>query len=342
VRSFTWLAFLFFGTGVSPAATATPPPSQVYKLHLDSSGFGYDQNPAEVRQSVDRLVLALSEKPDLATAWRTFVAPTDRVGIKVSAAGGGIFSTHRAIVEAIVAGLRAAGVPAKNIVVWDRMEADLAHAGFVAGRGYEVRGIPPINGYDPDAIFTTAILGKLIWGDVNFRPRDRFALRSDAGNPQLSSASHLSLMVTRGVDKIINVPRVTVDENFGFAGAIYNMTLPNVDNWRRLDAVPGSLAELYADPRIARKVVLNVMDGLVAQYAAGPDSEPNYAFPFATVYASKDPVALDATLLDEVEAWRKQAGLPSITAKTQYLEAAEMLGIGHFDRKMIEVKAIAK
>ena len=36
------------------------------------------------------------------------------------------------------------------------------------------------------------------------------------------------------------------------------------------------------------------MDGLVAQYAGGPQSQPNYAIHHATLYASKDPVALDA------------------------------------------------
>jgi uncharacterized protein (DUF362 family) len=317
-------------------------PSLVYSCRTENGGDGYEQNFAAIRESVDRLVIAVSGKANLAEGWRVFVAPTDRVGIKISTAGGGIFSTHRAIVDAIAAGLRLAGVPEKNIVVWDRDEADLARAGYRSGHGFEVRGIPPVDGYDPEAFYTTAVLGKLIWGDVSFRRRNDHALRSDVGDPQLSSASHLSLMVTHGVDKIINVPRLTVDENFGLAGAIYNVTLPNVDNWRRLDASPESLAELYADARIARKVVLHVMDGLVAQYAAGPNSEPNYAFPFSTIYASRDPVALDSTVLNEIESWRKQAGLPSIAGKTSYLPAAERLGLGNFNREKIEVKPISR
>src|SRR5213078_2786544 len=82
----------------------------------------------------------------------------------------------------------------------------------------------------------------------------------------------------------------------GIAGCLYNVTIPNIDNWRRFSQGSRfgaeSLAEIYSNPLIAKKVVFNLMDGLVAQYAGGPPSQPNYAVHHATLYASKDPVAL--------------------------------------------------
>ena len=54
------------------------------------------------------LVLAVTHRPDIASAWRSLVKPNDRVGIKISAAGGELFTTHRDIVNAIVDGLVAA------------------------------------------------------------------------------------------------------------------------------------------------------------------------------------------------------------------------------------------
>src|SRR5439155_10211687 len=100
------------------------------------------------------LLLKITRCDDTGEGWRTLVHPKDRVGIKISAAGGSYFSTHRAIVDAIAAGLKKAGVPAKNILVWDR--GDLAAAGYRNG-DYQVRSIEPIYGYDPKQVFTAPL-----------------------------------------------------------------------------------------------------------------------------------------------------------------------------------------
>ena len=79
------------------------------------------------------------------------------------------------------------------------------------------------------------------------------------------------------------------------------MTIQNLDNWRRLvqDPVNGdpSIPEAYADPRIGDKVVFQIMDGLIALYAGAPFGDANYAIHYGTLYASKDPVAMDAVAL---------------------------------------------
>src|SRR4029434_4526371 len=89
-----------------------------------------------------------------------------------------------------------------------------------------------------------------------------------------------------------------------------------------------SIPSVYADERIAPKVVLHIMDGLLAQYAGGPRGHPNYVLEHATVYASKDPVALDATALRQLEGWRKHAKLPPIGRRADWLRVAEEDGLG--------------
>jgi uncharacterized protein (DUF362 family) len=132
----------------------------------------------------------------------------------------------------------------------------------------------------------------------------------------------------------------------GIAGCLYNVTIPNIDNWRRFaQGSPfgtASLAEIYNDPLIGEKVVFNLMDGLVAQYAGGPQSQPNYAVHHATLYASKDPVALDAVALKHLEQWRVRASLPAIGHTADYVRFAAALGLGNAAANRIEIKNIGR
>ena len=319
------------------------PVSRAVVYFADDSGATeqFIENRAITAKMVNGLIVALTGKPSVAAAWRSLVAPTDRVGIKISASGGLYFSTHPGIVEAIAAGLRAAGVPANQIVVWDRDASDLRTAGFATRKDqFAVRGIEPVRGYDANAQFNEPFMGKLIWGDLEFQERQRKSPRGRASETdQLSSVSHLATIVSRDLTKIINVPVLGDEPNCGLAGALYNVTIPNVDNWRRFLQTEGPGAEaipaLYANERIGPKVVVHIMDGLIAQYAAGPRGNPNYAFPHGRIYASKDPVALDATALRQIEQWRKDAHLPPIGRRAEWLKSAEDEGLGVFSEERI-------
>src|SRR5260370_41340784 len=148
-----------------------------------------------------------------------------------------------------------------------------------------------------------------------------------------SNISHFSRIVSTEVTKIINVPVMSSSEMNGIAGCLYNVTIPNIDNWRRFaQGSPfgaESLAEIYGNPLIGKKVVFNLMDGLVAQYAGGPQSQPNYAVHHGTLYASKDPVALDAIALRRLEEWRARASLPAIGPMAAYVGFASPLRVGY-------------
>ena len=328
--------------GQQPAAT----PSIVYAVRESDSIQQYKTNSRVVREMVNRLVLAVTGVSDVAKAWGSLVSPTERVGIKISAAGGELFTTHHDVVNAIVDGLAAAGHSRSRIVVWDRSLGGIKEAGYRPRvDGYQVKAIAPHDGYDAKAILSAPLVGKLVWGDFDYvGDTGKMPLFADA--EATSNVSHFSKIISSEVDKVINVPVMSVSETNGIAGCIYNMTIPNIDNWRRFAQGSrfgaGSLAEIYANPLIANKVVFNLMDGLIAQYAGGPQPQPNYALHHSTLYASKDPVALDAIALKRLEDWRKRGSLPPVGPVAAYIDLAAQLGLGNSAANRIEVKNIGR
>ena len=306
--------------GVAPATQYVTPQaparSTIYTVRDTGALREARADGDRVRSMVDRLVVAITGKSSVVEAWRSLVDPRDVVGIKISATGGMAGSTHRAVVIAIVEGLRSAGVPAANILIWDRDAEDLQNAGYLARDGRTsllvcpVRGIEPRWGYDAASTYTAPYLGKLIWGDLQFKGR---AIQADTGlrdatpaqealasaaavvnarpgggeaaqrstvlaEANLSSASHYCNILSKRVTKIVNVP-VYADNYFaGLGGCLYNVTIPNLDNWRRLVGQPrygvSAIPEIYSDPQVGGKVVLNIVDGLVAQIAGGPSYQP--------------------------------------------------------------------
>ena len=314
----------------TPQSPGLPTRSQVYYAHDPGAIEHYVVNAERVHGMVDRLLLAVTGKENVSAAWNSLVSPKDIVGIKISTTGAAPGATHRAIVTTLVEGLLAAGVPRSHILVWDREADDLRAAGYLARRdqpGSEaficpVEGIEPRWGYDPKAVYTSPVLGKLIWGDLEFKgerlPADELlrppppdpsptprvnpkiaaaASRLGILNPamhlvpstkqeNLSNVSHYCTILSRKVTKIINVPVLSDNIFTGIGGALYNVTIPNVDNWRRLVGPPQygvtAIPEMFSDPRVGGKVVLNISDGLIAQTRRRP------GFPAVLRAASRD------------------------------------------------------
>jgi uncharacterized protein (DUF362 family) len=323
-----------------------PTPSIVYAVRNPDAIKDYEANPRVVREMVNRLVLAVTGQPDVARAWASLVSPSDKIGIKICAAGGELFTTHHAIVNAIVDGLAAAGHPRSSIIVWDRSLGGIKEAGYrPAADGYQLKTIAPREGYDAKAVVSAPLVGKLVWGDFDYTgDLGKMPLFADAD--ATSNVSHFSKIISSEVTKVINVPVMSVSETNGIAGCIYNMTIPNIDNWRRFAQGSRfgaeSLAEIYANPLIAKKVVFNLMDGLIAQYAGGPQPQPNYAVHHATLYASRDAVALDALALRRLEEWRKRGSLRPVGPMAGYIDFASDLGLGNSASNRIDVRNLGR
>jgi len=332
------LAAITCAYGAKPPA----PPSKIYYA-VDSASLSPSRvvNPGVVKRMVNSLVMAVTGKSDLRQAWGSLVKSSDRVGIKVSASGGAVSGTNPQVVDAIVDGLREAGVPASQIIVWDRNQEDLIAAGYRKdGSRYQLRWVDPKTGYDTKAQVSAPVLGKLIWGDSSFGGKSG-ARYSDMSGDQLSSRSFYSKILSNEVTKIINVPSLTDSFLTGINGALANIVLPNLDNWRRFTKPPSYgdpyLAEIYADAIIKDKVVLTILDGLVLQYAGGPFANPGFLQDHFTIYASRDPVALDATAMRLVDEARKPSKLPGLAPMTSWLRSAESIGLGTQEEEKIEL-----
>src|SRR5438094_1772327 len=286
IRNVALVLFCAISSGLAQGQQPAPTPSIVYAVRNPDSIKQYKTNRHIVRERVNRLVMAVTGQSDVAKAWGSLVSPGERVGIKISAAGGELFTTHHDIVNAIVDGLAAAGHPRSSIIVWDRSLGGIKEAGYrPAVDGYQVRAIAPHDGYDAKAMLSAPLAGKLVWGDFEYvGDTAKMPLFADA--EATSNVSHFSKIISSDVDKVINVPVMSVSETNGIAGCLYNMTVPNINNWHRFAQGSRfgaeSLAEIYANPLISKKVVFNLMDGLIAQYAGGPQPQPNYAVHNAT------------------------------------------------------------
>jgi uncharacterized protein (DUF362 family) len=263
-----------------------------------------------------------------AAAWGQFVASNDVVGLKISTQAGSAHATHRAVVEALVAGLESAGVPRTNIWVFDRDPHKLRAAGYEGTNEVAVIGD---TGWDADRFYESRLVGKLIWGDLLF------------GTEQISTRSHLPKLLTQSITKLINVPVLQDHDVYGLAGCLYNVSLGMVDNTRRFESArlrgdPG-IPGICALPAVRGKLVLNVVDALVVGYAGGPEFKPQYSWPAGALYFSRDPVAVDTVAVDLLESKRREQKIPPIGDAAAYVGAATRLGLGQSDRDRIELIA---
>jgi uncharacterized protein (DUF362 family) len=338
----------------APAPTPTPVPARSIVVRTESPDaiYDYKTNNSVVARMVNDVVMSVTGEGSVAAAWASLVKPSDIVGIKVSANGAPLFSTRPAVVQAIANGLREAGVPAENIVVWDREEELLKKGGFHSRvGGYRV--LWSEGNYDPQVAVSSPVSGQLIYGDLFFVGKNLPNLKEELkpeddhkkGLPiNISNESHVSKVLTKVVTKVINVPVLADNIYCGLSGALFNMTVQNVDNWRRLvqppDSGDPSIPELYSDPRISEKIVLTIMDGLVALYAGAPFGDANYAIHFGTIYASKDPVAIDEVACKQLDKWRVDAKMDPVSKTAKYVETAASMQLGNAELEHIEIRDV--
>jgi hypothetical protein len=327
---------------VNPPPAAPPPPvaqptgRSLVAIAQDPRAMdSYEEDAAVTRRMVDALVRTVSGCSDTRAAWRELAGTDMRVGIKVTAAGGPYFATRRGVVAAAIAGLRDAGV--REIIVWDKSSAALRECGFTAQRlGCEVRGIDPPRGWDREASFQAPVLGKLIWGDLLFSEKlgaKGIALKDDS---MLSSKSHLATILSREVPRFINIAALSDAPGCGIAGTLHSAVVDNLDNWRRFtgygESGADAIADCYADPRIGGKCVLHILDALAVTYAGGPGPNPQASIINNTLYASRDPVALDSLGLQLLEKWRTRSSFGQIGTKAAWLRGTN---IGNSDQQMM-------
>lgn len=280
---------------------------------------------ARVREMVRAGMLRLTATHTEGEAWRTLVGPTDVVGIKVATGAAPLQATRGTVVAAIREGLAMAGVAATNIVVFDRDPHKLRAAGFL-----DALAVAP-DGWDDQEFYESRLVGKLIWGDRLFGREE----------PGFDMRSHLPLVVTRRVTKIISVPVLQDHEVCGVAGTLYNLSLALMDNTRRFETGGQNgdpdIVRMNELPALRGKVILHVMDGLLGGFAGGPTFRPQYSWEAGWLAFSRDPVGLDALALRELEAKRREAKIPAIGARASHVQTAAKRGLGRETAPLIEL-----
>jgi uncharacterized protein (DUF362 family) len=325
--------------GGSNETVAALPKSRVVLVRDATAVSNLNLDDTKVRALVAAGIMAFTGEKDAAAAWRHFVSSNDVVGIKINTQCGPLQSTRRSVVDAIAQGLHEVGVPATNIYVFDRDPLQMRAAYYYfktnATNFEHVVSIIDGTGWDPAVHYQNNLAGKLIWGDLLFGKEE---------GEDLSKRSHLPNLVTKTITKLINVPVLQDHDVCGLAGCLYNLSLGMVDNTRRFE-MPGQhgdpmIAEICALPPVRGKLVLNIMDGLIAGYAGGPSFKPQYAWNYGALYFSADPVAIDSVCVEALDAKRRDAKVPPIGSRAVHITTAARLGLGQNERENIELSEI--
>jgi uncharacterized protein (DUF362 family) len=306
---------------------------------------------------VERGMQELFGSENAVEAWRRLFAPGDVVGIKVNPVGAPHALSNFATVRAIIAGLRSAGVRPRDIVVFDRYRRQFQNAGYPDQLPPGVRWEASVDdydsvqlgikGYDPD-VYVAMELAALGRHD----PKDDRTRRS-----------HLSLIASRQVDKIVNVPVLKDHGSAGVTLALKNLSHGLVNNVARSHATPATNAcntfipAIVALPQIRQKVVLHVLDGLKAVYQGGPSAKRDFVWAYRSLFFATDPVAVDQVGWEIIDAKRKQSGLPPVAQsgrsgnppnpeegfdirQPQHIPLAAALGLGVGDRARIDRRKV--
>jgi hypothetical protein len=307
--------------------------AQVFIVQNRTATDTFKPRPDVVAAMVHRAITNLTGRTTTAAAWQSLVSTQDTVGIKVFAEPGPNSGTRRAVVAAVIEGLLAAGLPPRQIIVWDKHQADLRQAGFFAlATNYNVRIAGSAEaGYDATNFYSTPLLGYLVWGDFEFgKPGEGIGRKSFVSN-----------LVSRQMTKIINITPLMNHNEAGVCGNLFSLALGSVDNTARFESGPDRLAtavpEIYALPALSDRVVLNIVDALICQYEGEERSLLHYSTVLNQLRFSRDPVALDVLSLQELERQRQLCSAPSVKPNQLLYSNAALLELGIADPRKIQV-----
>jgi hypothetical protein len=332
-----WLVLLACGRGqAADLLSSLGPRARIVAVQDPEATQAFAPRRERVQAMVDRAITNLTGKATVPEAWRSLVRTQDVVGIKVYSAPGPNSGTRPAVVAAVVKGLLAAGLPPQNIIVWDRLASDLRLAGFfeLSNRfGIRVEGSADA-GWDENTSYDRALLGRLVWGDLEF-------LKQGKG---VGRKSFVSKLVSRQITRIINVTPLLNHNLAGVCGNLYSLALGSVDNILRFESDPDALVEavpeIYALEAIGDHVVLNITDALVCQYEGEERGLLHYSTALNELRFSTDPVALDVLSLQELDNQRQAAHAPPVKPDQKLYTIASLLDLGVSDPKRILVERL--
>ncbi len=258
-----------------------------------------------VLQMLDEGVRSLAGVGDVLSVWRALFDPGERVLLKVNCiAYGG--PTQPAVTYAVAQRLQDAGLPAEQILIFDRTDNELASAGYAlndGGAGVQCHGA---RGEGSEAALSQA--------------RVRFYHDLDA------------------CDAIINLPTPKQHSGAGVSVSLKN----HYGSVNRPGSLHGgmcdpAIAELNAQPQIREKTRLVV--GAALNVSPGDWNRPERE---NALLISFDPVALDTVARDILVRHRQTQGMDSglLIGGSRHLATAQSLGLGAADATLIDLREL--
>jgi hypothetical protein len=310
-------------------------------IHAPTVGAMVDRGMAE---------LTGHEPGDERAAWASMFSRGDIVGIKVNPVGKkpsptshlvGSISSFELVVK-VVRSLQAVGVRPRDIIVFERYANEFCDAGYkdlverelpgvrwlcsalgytngqldVRGRDEDCAPLSPeveshVVGYDPDAFVAMGFAAP------EHSPRDDRRFRS-----------HLSMIVSRMIDKMITLPVLKDHRSAGVTFALKNMSHGMNNNVARshisgiahgfgpAGKVLGPnqcntfIPHAVSQQRLRDKATLHILDGLIGVYEGGPGpwNATWGTWRRKSLFFATDPVAMDHVCWDILDRKRAEVG----------------------------------
>jgi len=320
-------------------------------------------------------------------AWQRLFQRDDVVAIKVNPVGrryragqASAISSHELVV-AVVEGLKGAGVKPRDIILFER------YADQFRGAGYEklllerpLEGVRwcassarytdsqlDIEGYDGRRDLDAQVVGY----DRDAFVHMGYANPFDDARDDRRLRSHLSVVVTRMANKIINLPVLKDHGSAGVTLALKNLShglhnnvsRSHLPRTHRPAGASGPnqcntfIPTVLTQPDIRQKCVLHILDGLVGVWQGGPSSTSGCVWPRRSLFFATDPVALDLIGWEIIDAKRVEQGLLPVgeaglqanrgarqeafdRRQPEHIILAGTIGLGQHDRRRIDYRRI--
>jgi hypothetical protein len=318
--------------------------------------------PGVVDRMIDQGMATLTgaDVGDIRGAWGKFFEKGDVVGIKVNPVGraplpgewgrvpGAVGSiSSPAVVVKIVRCLRELGIPAKDVIVYERYADEFANTGYV---DLVERELPGVRWYASSFMYTNEQLDVAGFDGLRNQCTPEMAKHIAGYDPDVFTymgfcgdwhsqrddrrfRTHLSAIVTKLVNKIITIPVLKDHRSAGVTLAMKNLSHGMNNNVARshLSLSAGGFSTIPARqcgpnqcntfiPQAAgqyplrQKATLHILDGLIGVYEGGPGcwNRTWGTWQHKGLLFGTDPVAMDHVGWDLVDAQRVRMGWPVV------------------------------
>lgn len=310
-----------------------------------------------VRGMVQRGLTSLvdGDPKDPQSAWKSFFGTGDVVGIKVNPVGrkpkaneGGRVKdavgciSSPAVLVAVVEGLKSAGVRPRDIIVFERYADEFIEAGYVdvmstrpmAGVRWLASAVRysnsqlDVEGFDDGRSSCPAGWARHVAGyDPDVFTHMGFCMPEHDKKDDRRFRSHLSMIVSRLVNKVVTIPCLKDHRSAGVTLSLKNMSHGMDNNVARshvsgvahgfLDStVTGPnqcntfIPHAVAQHKLREKATLHILDGLIGVYEGGPGcwNKTWGTWHYNSLLFATDPVALDHVGWDIIDRKRRREG----------------------------------